>query len=112
MLWFALIMIFLLPTAAGRFLLDLAGGLMLALLAVPILLTGIGWIGWRILQSKLIKCETCGASIISESKVCPACGSHVSAESKSNKSMYEKTNSIPASSATIDITAKNADEQG
>ena len=99
LLWFLLIMIFLLPTAAGRFLLDLAGGLMLALLAIPILLAGIGWIGWRILKSKLIKCETCGASIMSESQICPACGANLSPE----------INSIPASSATIDITVKDAD---
>ena len=47
LLWFALISIILLPTAAGRILLDVAGGLIFVLFAIPILLTGVGWIGWR-----------------------------------------------------------------
>ena len=108
LLWFALIAIFLLPTAAGRFIIDLAGGLVLTLLAIPLLLTGAGWIGWRILQSRLIKCEFCGASLIqnSNSIICPACGSNLSS-TKASKSEIE--NSVPASSATIDVTAKEAD---
>ena len=108
LLWFALISIFLLPTAAGRFMIDLAGGLVLTLLAIPLLLTGVGWIGWRILQSRVIKCESCGASLIRDSNsiICPACGSKLSS-TKASKS--EIDNSIPASSATIDITAKESD---
>ena len=87
---------------------DLAGGLVLTLLAIPLLLTGAGWIGWRILQSRLIKCEFCGASLIrdSNSMICPACGSNLSS-TKASKS--EIDNSIPASSATVDITAQETD---
>jgi len=108
LLWFGLIAIFLLPTAAGRFMIDLAGGLVITLLAIPLLLTGVGWIGWRILQSRLIKCEFCGASLIqnSNSIICPACGSNLSSTKASKP---EIDNSVPASSATIDITAKDAD---
>ncbi len=101
LLWFALIILVLLPTAAGRFLLDLAGGLLLVLFALPLLVTGFGWLGWRFLQSRMVQCDTCGASVIKDSLQCPICGSNLSKE--------DKASSIPASSATIDITAKDAD---
>ena len=109
MLWFALIMIFIVPTTAGRFLVDLAGGLILTLLALPLLLTGIGWIGWRILQTRLIKCDFCGSSIVRDSISCPVCGSELTLKHQSDESFSQKNNSVPASSATIDITAKDAD---
>ena len=109
LLWFALIMIFLVPTAAGRFLVDLAGGLILTLLALPLLLTGVGWIGWRILQTRLIKCNFCGASVLKNSMLCPVCGSNLAVDEQSNESSSLENKSIPASSATIDITAKDAD---
>ena len=101
LLWFIVIIIFLLPTAAGRFLLDLGVGLLLVLFALPLLLTGAGWLGWRFLQSRMTKCEVCGASVINNTLQCPVCGSN----------LYEEdgTNSVPASSATIDITAQDAD---
>ena len=47
LLWLLLLLL-LLPTAAGRVLLDLAGGVVLVLIALPLLLTGVGWIGWKI----------------------------------------------------------------
>ena len=49
LLWLGLLLLLLLPTAAGRVLLDLLGGLMLAVLAIPLVLTGLGWIGWKVL---------------------------------------------------------------
>ena len=48
LLWSSLLLLLLLlPTAAGRVLLDLAGGLVVVLLALPLLLTGLGWIDGR-----------------------------------------------------------------
>ncbi len=108
-IWFALILIFLLPTAAGRVLLDVAGGLIFILLALPILLTGIGWLGWRFLQSQLIQCEFCGASIMKDSDKCSACGSTLAFQKQSKEASIN--NSIPASSATIDITAQDPEEE-
>ncbi len=110
-IWLALIFICLLPTAAGRFLLDIAGGLLLFLLAIPILLTGAGWLGWRFLQSRLTQCTVCGTSILSSAEECPICGADLSSQKKSGNQNIssESRSSIPASSATIDITAKDAD---
>ena len=112
LLWFALISIILLPTAAGRLLLDVAGGLIFILFAIPILLTGVGWVGWRFLQSKMIKCEFCGASIMNNTIQCPICGSSQSIQKQNQESTSTIKNSIPASSATIDITARDAGEEG
>ena len=41
-LWIGVVLLLLLPTAAGRFLLDLAGGVLLALLALPLIFSGLG----------------------------------------------------------------------
>ena len=107
LLWFVLIVLILLPTAAGRILLDLASGLLVLALALPLLLTGIGWLGWRYLQSRLIKCQSCGANILSNTIQCPVCGSPI----KSTTQDSEGKSSIPASSVTIDITAEEADKE-
>ena len=31
----------------------------LALLALPVILSGLGWIGWKLLQSRMIGCAAC-----------------------------------------------------
>ena len=41
LLWLGLLLLVLLPSAAGRVLLDLIGGLMLAVVAIPLVLTGL-----------------------------------------------------------------------
>ncbi len=107
---FSLILILLLPTAAGRIFLDVAGGLILVLLALPLLLTGIGWLGWRFLQSRMRQCEVCGANIINNSIQCPICGSIIS-NNETNQGTSTIQNSIPASTATIDIVAKTAEDE-
>ena len=105
-LWFSLLIILLLPTAAGRVLLDLAGGLMIVIFLIPLLFAGAGWIGWRILQSQMTLCDVCGARLMSKSIQCPICGSDLSKKNNSDFSNKSIKNSIPASSATIDITPK------
>ena len=103
LLWFAVLLLLLLPTAAGRVLLDLVGGLALVLLAVPLLLTGLGWIGWKVLQSRMVSCPACGTSSLKGVAVCPACGTPMpvvqSGPSPSNTA-------VPASDVTIDVTAQ------
>ncbi len=106
LLWIALILIALLPTAAGRLLLDIAGGLMLAALVIPILLTGAGWLGWRYLQSRMVQCEFCGTNIFTDAIQCPVCGSILSKDKQKKSASYNET--LPASSATIDITPKDS----
>ena len=102
LIWLVIVLVFLLPSTVGRLLLDLAGGLMLLFILIPIILTGIGWIGWKILKSKFKKCDSCGASFINKLDNCPICGCNTI---KENKQTTDSIN-IPASSATIDITPK------
>jgi len=82
-LWLVLLVL-LLPTAAGRILLDVVGGVALVLVAVPLILTGLGWIGWKLLQ---MQAENTQQSTV---------GSR--AES-----------STPASEVTIDVTAQDVE---
>ena len=79
-LWLVLLLL-LLPTAAGRILIDVVGGVALVLIAVPLILTGLGWIGWKLLQMQATSTSaaTSGASA---------------------------NGSVPASDVTIDISAQ------
>jgi len=79
-LWLVLLLL-LLPTAAGRILIDVVGGVALVLIAVPLILTGLGWIGWKLLQMQ--------------------------ATSTSSATSGSSANgSVPASDVTIDISAQ------
>ncbi len=103
-------LILLLPTAIGRVLLDIAGGLMLLFLGVPLLLGGIGWLGWRSIKSKMYTCESCGLTSFSNNLNCPLCGASRSLD-KSSKGKSTNYDNNPASSATIDIKAEDAGEE-
>ena len=79
--WLVLLVL-LLPTAAGRILLDVVGGVALVLVAVPLILTGLGWIGWKLLQMQ--------------------------AENTQQSTVGSRTeSSTPASEVTIDVTAQD-----
>ena len=81
--WLVLLVL-LLPTAAGRILLDVVGGVALVLVAGPLILTGLGWIGWKLLQMQ--------------------------AENTQQSTVGSRTeSSTPASEVTIDVTAQNVE---
>ncbi len=105
-LWIILAFLLLLPSSLGRLLLDLFGGLMLVSLLIPLLLTGLGWIGWKVLQSNMITCEGCGARITKNSLSCPVCGLGLQKQSFDSQNQQ----SVPASSATIDVVAEDLDK--
>ena len=106
-LWIGVGLLLLLPTAAGRFLLDLAGGVLLALLALPLIFSGLGWIGWKLLQSRMISCTACGATGLKGTAVCAVCGTPYAdaADSPANAAAP----SVPASDLTIDVVAQDVD---
>ena len=113
LLWLLLLGLLLLPTAAGRVLLDLAGGLLITLLALPFILGGLGWIGWKVLQSRVRTCEACGLSTMTTGAQCPACGSMLptkkSGAATAAASAAAVDDSRPASDVTIDIKAEDVD---
>ena len=106
-LWIGVVLLLLLPTAAGRLLLDLAGGVLLALLALPLILSGLGWIGWKLLQSRMISCTACGATALKGAAVCAVCGTPYSSAGGNPASAAAP--SPPASDLTIDVVAQDVD---
>ena len=102
LIWMVFIFLILLPTPAGKFIIDLAGGIFLIIAILPILLGGIGWLAWKGIQSKVQTCKACGSSFLNNPIICPICGTNI----KDTKDNLEE---IPASSATIDIKSENID---
>jgi len=99
LIWMVFILLLILPTPAGRFFIDLAGGIFLLITILPLILGGIGWLAWKRIQSKVQTCEACGSSFLNSQIICPICG---------NKMEDTKDNleNIPASAATIDIKSE------
>ena len=106
-LWIAVVLLLLVPTAAGRLLLDLAGGVLLALLALPLILSGLGWIAWKLLQSRMIICAACGATGLKGAGVCAVCGTPYAKAGDTPANAAAQ--STPASDLTIDVIAHDVD---
>ena len=86
-------------------LLDLAGGFILVFLVLLLTLSGLGWIGWKLLLSRIIVCSTCGSwNLGSSSNRCGLCGASFISKSPSQGKV---TVSVPASEVTIDVTAQD-----
>tara|TARA_B100001250_G_scaffold375808_1_gene363649 strand:- start:266 stop:568 length:303 start_codon:yes stop_codon:yes gene_type:complete len=96
------ILLVILPTPAGKFIIDLAGGLFLIITLLPLILGGIGWVAWKKIQSNVQTCEACGSSFLTSQMICPVCGTTI----KNTTDMLEN---IPASAATIDIKSEDID---
>ena len=89
--------------------LNLASGVMVLFLGLTLLIAGSSWIGWRVLQSRMITCPECGVSTLkNSSESCPMCGSNLSSIKNDKGSQTQDNNATPASSATVDISAEDA----
>tara|TARA_B100001029_G_C14620142_1_gene213664 strand:- start:116 stop:445 length:330 start_codon:yes stop_codon:yes gene_type:complete len=102
LLWMVFILLVILPTPAGKFIINLAGGIFLIITIAPLILGGIGWFTWKRIQSKLQTCEACGSSFLNSQMSCPICG-------KTIKNTLDILENIPASAATIDIQSEDID---
>tara|TARA_B100000579_G_scaffold101531_1_gene80783 strand:+ start:919 stop:1245 length:327 start_codon:yes stop_codon:yes gene_type:complete len=102
LIWMVFILLLIFPTPAGKFIVDLAGGIFILITLIPLVLGGVGWIAWKRIQSKLETCEACGTSFLNTQVVCPTCGANI----RNSKSKLEN---IPASAATIDIQSEDID---
>ena len=112
LVWIAVLALLLLPTAAGRVLLDVAGGLILAVLALPVILGGVGWIGWKLLQSRMRTCPACGTVSFAKAGSCQMCGAELQntpSDGTAPSSGAVEDNAVPASAATIDVSAEELD---
>ena len=102
LIWMVFILLLILPTPAGKFFIDLVGGIFLLIALLPLILGSIGWFAWKQIKSKVQTCETCGSSFLNSEVFCPICGSNI----KNTKANLEN---IPASAATIDIQSEDLD---
>ena len=100
LIWMVIFLLLILPTSAGKFIIDLAGGIFLLITIIPLILGGVGWLAWKRIQSKVKTCEACGSSFINNQTICPICGK----ETNDPKNNLEN---IPASSVTIDIKSED-----
>ena len=92
------------PGPAGRFLLDLVGGITLALLLLPLLLGAAGFIAWQVIQRRLRTCEACGFTSMATDQ-CPACGTPLAAGSAAQSD----TDQLDVSNVTIDVQVVDSD---
>ena len=102
LIWMVFVLLIILPTPAGKFFIDLAGGIFLIITIIPLILGGIGWFTWKRIQSKVQTCEACGSTFLNSQPICPICGTTII---KSE----EIIENIPASAATIDIESEELD---
>ena len=102
LIWMVFIFLVLLPTPAGKFVVDLTGVIFLIITLIPLILGGIGWLAWNRIQSQVQTCEACGSSFLNNQLICPICGTQIR-ETKDN------LENIPASAATIDIKSEDID---
>jgi hypothetical protein len=124
--WLLLLGLLLLaPGPAGRVFLDLLGGLTALVLVLPLVLGGVGWIGWQVLRRRLRTCAACGFTTLDRSPQCPACGA--SFEHAAGASAGEPFNTFggvplgradvgtgrdaPASQATIDVEVVDVESE-
>lgn len=108
-IWLLLAAVLLLaPGPAGRFLLDLLGGLTLVVLLLPVLLGVGGFVAWQVIQRQMRTCKVCGlTSMASES--CPACGSPLGESSSSSPRADQDADQLDVSQVTIDVQAVDVD---
>ena len=102
LIWMVIILFVIFPTPAGKFIIDLLGGVFLIITIIPLILGGVGWFAWKRIQSKVQQCEACGSSFLNNQIICPICGK----ETQTTKDILEN---VPASAATIDIKSEVID---
>ena len=102
LIWMVIILILILPTPVGKFIIDLASGIFIFVTLLPLILGGIGWFAWKRIQSKVQTCEACGSTFLNSQIFCPICGTTI-------KNTIDSLENIPASAATIDIKSEDID---
>ena len=86
------------PGTFGRLFLDLAEGLTLTVVVLPLILGIGGFVGWQLLQRRLKPCPACGF-VSSGLEACPACGASLA----NGSGPSSPAEFIDASTATIDV---------
>jgi hypothetical protein len=103
LVWIFVVVLLLIPSPAGRALLDVVGGVVVVLLALPLILGGLGWLGWTLLQRRMVACPSCGAMSFSPGEPCRFCGAELSGPEP------VESESAPASAMTVDVRAEDVE---
>ena len=99
------LLLLLAPGPAGRFVLDLLGGITLLLVLLPLLLGAAGFVAWQVIQRRLRTCEACGFASM-EKEFCPACGNAFAATTAGAESGEQ----FDVSNVTIDVQVLSEDD--
>ena len=100
LIWMVFILLIIVPTPAGKFIIDLVSGIFLIITLIPLIVGGIGWFTWKKIQSRMQTCEKCGSTFFNSQFICPICGTTI-------KKTTDTLENIPASAATIDIKSED-----
>jgi hypothetical protein len=96
------LLVLLLPAGARGLLIDVLGGITLALLLLPLIGGGLAFVAWRLLSRRLHTCSACGLSNLGGGSVCPACGTPYSTEASTDAPFQGLSD---ARNATINVEA-------
>jgi len=70
---YSLIFILIIPIFGFHFLIGLLGNILLLIVLVPLLILGIGLLGFNSLKTNITLCENCGSTFIGNNGNCPNC---------------------------------------
>ena len=70
---YSLIVILIIPIFGFHFLIGLLGNILLLIVLVPLLILGLGLLGFNSLKTNITLCENCGSTFIGNNGNCPNC---------------------------------------
>jgi hypothetical protein len=90
------------PGPVRHLLLELAGGITLLVVMLPLLAAGFGLLAWQFYRRRIRNCANCGMVSLGTSQ-CPACGSDL--DSGAVGGVGSKGEELDASDVTINVSA-------
>ena len=91
------------PGPVRRLLLELAGGLTLLMVMLPLLAAGFGLLAWQFYRRRFRNCANCGMVSLGTSQ-CPSCGFDLDS-SAVGAGFGSKGDELDASDVTINVSA-------
>ena len=100
LLIYSLIILMVIPIFGINFFINILGNILILLILIPLLLLVLALVGFNFFQSKIKKCNNCGAISLGLSETCMNCGADLENNITKNK-LYEKP-----SESTIEVKAE------
>ncbi len=93
---YSLIFILIIPLFGFNFVFGLLGNILLLIVLIPLLILGLGLLGFNWFKSSITLCENCGSSIIGNNDKCPYCNYDLIKDSDSSSDASNKIIEIKA----------------